>query len=71
MKIEIEPTGHFEKVSGVDCRIWKGSLDDGTIVEFFVPLVRAPHAAPDHPFYRQLHDVKAERQLVSFDTRLL
>lgn len=71
MKITIEPTGKFESVSGIRCRMWKGITEKGVAVELYVPAIRALTEADQTEFERDLVEVKAERHLVSFDTRML
>lgn len=74
MKIEIEPTGHFETVNGQNVRIWRGKAANGAEVVAYVALIRtdAEHCteAQACEFDRELQQVKAERSPVSFDTRL-
>lgn len=75
MKIELEPTGSFECVEGTQCRLRRGTSDKGVPVQAWIPLVRADHAtsSPEQiaDFERELREVKADRQLVSFDMRLV
>lgn len=71
MKMTIEPTGRFQKWEGVNCRIWEGMTDGGTKVEVFVPCVQARSNEDQRDLESALREVKAERQLVSFDHRLL
>jgi hypothetical protein len=71
MKLTIEPTGRFEAVSGVQTRMWKGTTERGVEVELYVALVRARSELDQTELEQALESVKAERQLTSFDTRLL
>ena len=71
MKITVEPTGRFEAFNGVECRMWKGTTEKGVAVEFYVPCVRVLAEADQAEFQRALREVKAERRLTSFDTRIL
>lgn len=75
MKIELEPTGIIESVNGTPCRQWKGTSDQGVPVVAFVALIRADaqHASLSQlsDFERELSEVKNDRQLVSFDNRMV
>lgn len=73
MKIELEPTGRFESVEGVRCRIWKGTYQDHQIVAY-IPMVGLHKDAPPSAhaeWDRELCAVEVERHLVSFDNRML
>lgn len=70
MKLTIEPTGYFEMVNGINCRMWRGTSEKGVAVELYVPLVRVRAEKDQAEFLNELQEVKAERQLTSFDTRL-
>jgi hypothetical protein len=70
-EITVRPTGRFEKFEGIECRIWEGTTPKGTKVEFMVPLVRAAKDADNSELEAALQEIKAERQLVAFDTRML
>lgn len=71
MKIEIEPTGDFEGVNGQRCRIWEGVTDKGVIVRLFIPLVQVATGEDNSAFEQELSEVKATRELVYFDNRIL
>jgi len=79
MKIILEPTGRFETVtqsSGkVEARIWRGTTEDGVVVIAHIPLISvdARHATAEQmeAFGQALREIKAERQLVSFDMRMV
>jgi hypothetical protein len=72
MEVTLRPTGRFESFSGIECRMWEGKTSGGTSVEFYVPCVRTPGIAHGHTdLDAALKEIKAERQLVSFDTRLV
>ena len=72
MKLTIEPTGTIEDVNGIPARIWKGKTEAGSDVMLWVSVVRVHKDAPDvEAFDRALREVKADRQLVSFDIRLV
>jgi|GEM_PF-1984296 len=73
MKIELEPTGRFEDVQGVRCRIWTGTYQGHKIVAH-IPMVGLHNDAPEsihREWGRELNEIKVERQLVSFDNRML
>ena len=73
MKIELEPTGRFEDVEGVRCRIWRGTYQGHPIVAH-IPMIGLHTSAPKdahREWGRELSEVKVERQLVSFDNRML
>lgn len=73
MKIEIESTGRFESVQGVRCRVWKGTYRGHQIIAH-IPMVGLHKDAPDSAhteWGRELQEVKVERELVSFDHRML
>lgn len=73
MKIELEPTGRFEDVQGVRCRIWKGTYNGHAIVAH-IPMVGLHKDAPEaahNEWGRELQAVQVERQLVHFDNRML
>lgn len=69
--VTLRPTGRFEQFEGKRCRMWEGTTNSGTKVEFYVPCVRTPSdkGSPDLDAALQL--IEAKRELVSFDTRLL
>jgi hypothetical protein len=78
MKITLEPTGRFETVDQgngrVQCRIWEGTTESGAKIIAHIPVIGLHNSAPaaDHQeFERELREVKAERQLVSFDMRMV
>lgn len=71
MKITVVPTGKFEFFNGVECRMWKGVTEKGVACEFYVPCVRVLADKDQAEFQQALREVKAERQLTSFDTRML
>ena len=71
MKITIEPTGNFQDVNGVRCRMWKGTTERGTTIELFSPLVRSPTKEDQSELEAALQAVKVDQQLVSFDYRLV
>lgn len=73
MKIELEPTGRFEAVEGVQCRIWRGTYLGHPIVAH-IPMIGMHTAAPEsahREWGRELQAIEVERQIVSFDCRML
>ena len=40
MKIEIQPTTQFVDADGVRCRVWEGTLPDGSAVSMIIARVR-------------------------------
>jgi len=71
MKLTIEPTGHFQTVNGVQTREWRGKTDKGTPVTCFIALVQSPRSADQTEIEDALREVKVERELVSFDLRMV
>jgi hypothetical protein len=78
MKVTLSPTGRFENVrqqSGtVYCRIWEGTTESGAKIIAHIPVIGLHNSAPaeEHEVWaKSLREVKAERQLVSFDMRMV
>lgn len=78
MKVRLSPTGHFETVNQnhgrVECRIWEGVTESGAKIIAHIPMIGLHKDAPpaEHEaFGKALSEIKAERQLVSFDMRLV
>lgn len=78
MKITLQPTGRFETInqgSGrVECRVWEGATESGAKVIAHIPCVglRNDASAAEHEQWaRELREVATERQLVSFDLRMV
>jgi hypothetical protein len=78
MKITLSPTGRFETVtqdSGrVLCRVWEGTADSGAKIIAHIPLIQLHESAPEaeqDAFAKALREVEGERQLVSFDMRMV
>ena len=70
MKIILQPTGEFEHVNGVPCRIWNGTTEDGDEVRAFVAMVRCrAGSSGEAAFNAALRAVEPERQAVIFDNR--
>ena len=73
MNLTLHPTGKFESVEGRNCRIWEGEYQGHKVVAF-VAMIGLHQDAPESAhaeFGRKLQAVKTERQLVSFDNRIL
>lgn len=73
MKIELEPTGKFESVEGMRCRIWEGTYQGHRIIAY-IPMVGLHKDAPESAHAEwscALESVQVERQLVQFDNRML
>lgn len=71
MQITMKPTGTFEGVNGVQCRIWEGTTDKGVPVQIFVPMIKVSATEHCGDFERELREVKADRRLVYFDHRMV
>jgi hypothetical protein len=71
MKITVEATGKFETVNGVQARLWKGKTESGIEVQCWIALVQVHKDQDQTEFLRELQAVKPERQLVSFDMRMV
>jgi hypothetical protein len=70
MNIVIAPTGQFESVNGLRCRIWRGHTESGMEIHAYVAVVRTPaNKCPE--LEQALKEVQGVRELVSFDLRLL
>jgi hypothetical protein len=46
VKIAIEPTRQIVEVDGCECRVWKGTTDDGTPCSVFVAVIATDHPDP-------------------------
>lgn len=71
MKITITPTGEFHTVNGVRARVWKGVTDKGVACTLYIPLVQVRRDADNAAFEAELREVEVERQLSSFDFRMV
>ncbi len=73
MKITLEPTGKFESVNGHRCRIWKGSYNGHPVIAHVAMVGLATEAGEQAhaEFGKELQEVKVERELVSFDMRMV
>jgi hypothetical protein len=74
MKLTLEPTATIDTVGGkISARIWKGHTDAGVPVMVWVNVIQPQTADPAllAAFDRELKEVPARRELVSFDVRML
>jgi len=77
MKIELEPTGTFETVSQasgrVQCRIWRGTYNGARVIAYIPCVGLHKDASPEEQaqWEKELRLVKADRELVSFDMRMV
>lgn len=74
MKLTIEPTNRIETVEGAPCRLWEGVTDRGTPVHVWVRMLspQTHDEAALKAFDEELTALpKVERQLVSFDFRMV
>lgn len=75
MELNLKPTGTVETINGAPARLWKGQSDRGVAVLCWIALVRVDleHASQSmlEDFERELREVKPDRQLVSFDMRMV
>ena len=71
MKLTIEPTGRMETVNGELARVWTGTTDKGVKVTCWISIVRVHKDDDSGDFERELREVKVERELVSFDMRMV
>lgn len=71
MKIILESTGKIETVQGVRARIWRGKTESGIEITCWIPIVQVHKDADQSEFERELRETKIERQLVSFDMRMI
>jgi hypothetical protein len=71
MKITLEPTGRFDTVEGVRCRIWTGMTESGAKLTAYIPFVKVHRDEDNTEFEKALSEVKVVRELVSFDYRMV
>jgi hypothetical protein len=71
MKITLEPTGELQTVNGAPVRVWKGETDTGVPLTAYIAIVQVHKDHDNSEFERALREVKPERQLVSFDFRMV
>ncbi len=74
MKITLEATATVDTVGGkIPARIWIGSTKSGVPVKAWIAVIQ-PRTVDETAlaeFARELRDVPASRELVSFDIRLV
>lgn len=74
MKLTIEATDTIDTVDGkVRARIWRGQTESGVPVKAWICVVQPQthDAEALAQFKRELSEVKASRELVSFDIRMV
>jgi hypothetical protein len=71
MKIELEATSRVENVNGVPARIWRGKTASGIEITAWINCIQVRADADNEQFERELREVKVERELISFDLRLV
>lgn len=77
MKLTLQPTGQYQtikKAGGeIETRVWQGTDEHGTPVKAWIVTVSPQTHDPEanERFARELREVQVERQLVSFDMRML
>lgn len=78
MRVTLSPTGRFETVSQANgrvlCRIWEGATESGAKIIAHIPMIglhKDATLAEHEAFGKALSEIKAERELVSFDMRMV
>lgn len=71
MKLSLEATGTIQTINGVPARLWTGRTESGIAVRCWIALIEVKASDDNTAFERELREVKTERQLVSFDYRLV
>lgn len=78
IKITLHPMGRFETVDQgngrVQCRIWEGTNEAGSKVIAHIPVIglhKSATAEEFEAFGKALREIETERQLVSFDLRMV
>jgi hypothetical protein len=71
MKLIIEATGTIERVNGHPARVWKGKTESGIEVTCWIPIIQVRKDADNSQFERELQEVQVNRELVSFDMRMV
>jgi hypothetical protein len=74
MKITVEATGTIDTIKGpIMARIWEGHTESGIPVKAWIAVVQPQthDEAALAEFDRQLKEIKASRELVSFDLRMV
>lgn len=70
MKITAEATGEIQTINGTAARLWKGKTESGIDVRCWIAGIEVSKDADNTQFERELKEVRTERTLVSYDTRL-
>lgn len=71
MKITVEATGATQTVNGTPARLWKGKTESGIEILCWIAMIEVSADTDRTEFDRELREVKVERQLVSFDMRMI
>lgn len=76
MKVTLEATDRIENIrpssdGRVPARIWKGKTESGIEVVCWISVVQVSKDADNAQFERELSEIKVERELVSFDMRMV
>lgn len=71
MKLILESTSTIERVNGVPARVWTGQTASGIAVTCWIPIIQVARADDNSEFERELGEIEARRELVSFDMRLV
>lgn len=75
MKISLKATSKIETIrcddKGVPARIWKGRTESGIEVTAYISIIQVHKDADNSLFEKELQEIEIERQLVSFDMRMI
>lgn len=72
MKLTLEATRIVETINGTTpARVWKGHTETGIEVTCWISVVQVRKDADCSQFERELQEIGVDRQLVSFDLRMV
>jgi len=72
MKLFLESTSTIERINGTTpARVWKGHTESGIEVKCWISIVQVAKADDCSQFEKELSEIKTERELVSFDMRMV
>lgn len=71
MRMTLEPTGTIDRVNGTPARLWVGRTESGIDITTWVHCVRVRADADAAELERELNEIQASRELVSFDLRMV
>ena len=77
MKVTLESTSKVTRIEveghKVPARLWKGQTESGVPVHCYITLIspQTHDEEANRQFERELHEHKVERELVSFDLRMI